>query len=1008
MIMRPSLGVLAFATFFLACQTPREPRETIRLEEGLRLERTFDELAARRFCFELGEGQLLELEVEQIGLDVIARAFDAEGQLVFETDRPIGATGVEELAFVADRSETFCLQIEPFRTPASGAFAVKVVSLRPATSSDRRLSLARMAFARGERRRQERDLTAALTAWHEALTGFEAEGDLVRMAETRWQLGLLQRDRGESAQARAFLQSAAAALRAADAREQEARVLNDLGELLVALGEMPNAEPLHMRAVELARSCGAARVEATALNELGRIAELGGDLTRALDFYERSLAVRKKVGPKSAEAITLQNLGNLQVLIGRDEEAQDLLEAALALLEGPGNDAVRARVLISLGWLDYLMGKPEEALFRFDQAETLLGVDGDPSRRAGVLDRKGTTLKALGRLPEAEMAYRQALEILVTAGNPRSQAHTLANLGWLALENGQLEEADARFQEALAIFDLGGEPAAASRTRLGRARVARLKGRLDLARAELEKATPQLEAMRERVLGALSRDHFIAARYEIYEEWVALLMEMDRQEPSKGHAARALEVAERARGRGLLERLVRPGAGARQDDRTESLLAIIADLERQRSTIAAKRPGDPRADLLANQLRSLWLEVEKLDDTERILKQAEVLNAAEIQALAGQADLFVFYFLAEPESFVWTVDRRQVGVHRLAGRALIEGRARRLAETIPRASEVALAAALPHRLAEVSELVLDPIGQHLAGHERLFILPDGVLHLVPFAALPDPTADDSQPLIRRHGLSMLPSFSLLASQRRQATVRRQPSQDLVIIADPVFSTEDERVLGAPAPVDLPQDLRRSLENLDVRRLERLPGTAEEALAIRAQAPSGRSLSFTDFAADRRLIESGILKDSRILHFATHGLVHSIHPSLSGLVLSLVDPQGQPRDGFLRAHEIAGLDLAADLAVLSACQTGSGREIRGEGLVGLTQAFFAAGVRRQIVSLWQVDDGTTPLLMSELYRQLFRGRQSPSQALRKAQLARLDSGNTAALDWAAFVVIGDGF
>jgi CHAT domain-containing protein len=172
-------------------------------------------------------------------------------------------------------------------------------------------------------------------------------------------------------------------------------------------------------------------------------------------------------------------------------------------------------------------------------------------------------------------------------------------------------------------------------------------------------------------------------------------------------------------------------------------------------------------------------------------------------------------------------------------------------------------------------------------------------------------------------------------------------------------------------------------------------------------PQKRLVKATDFQASRSVATSGELSNYRIIHFATHGLLNSDHPELSGLVLSLVDEAGRPQDGFLRMHEIYNLKLPADLVVLSACQTALGKEIKGEGLIGLTRGFMYAGARRVVASLWQVDDLATAKLMQRFYQGMLKDGLTPSAALRVAQLELAKQKRWASpYFWAAFVIQGE--
>ncbi len=190
-------------------------------------------------------------------------------------------------------------------------------------------------------------------------------------------------------------------------------------------------------------------------------------------------------------------------------------------------------------------------------------------------------------------------------------------------------------------------------------------------------------------------------------------------------------------------------------------------------------------------------------------------------------------------------------------------------------------------------------------------------------------------------------------------------------------------------------------------LRRLLFSRDEAEAILTVAPQSLGLKALDFQANRRLAMSDELSQYRVIHFATHGLLDSKHPELSGLVLSLVDEAGRPQDGFLRLHEIYNLRLNADLVVLSACQTGLGKEVRGEGLIGLTRGFMYAGAPRVIASLWQVDDAATAELMKRFYRVMIQEKLPPAAALRAAQIAMMKKKHwQSPYYWGAFVLQGE--
>jgi CHAT domain-containing protein len=307
---------------------------------------------------------------------------------------------------------------------------------------------------------------------------------------------------------------------------------------------------------------------------------------------------------------------------------------------------------------------------------------------------------------------------------------------------------------------------------------------------------------------------------------------------------------------------------------------------------------------------------------------------------------------------------------------------------------------------------------------------DGALQFIPFAALPTPdaarqqagvgqlTAGDYRPLIVEHEIVSLPSASTLAVLRSEVKDRSPAPKLLAVLADPVFERSDPRLKGGVA-VGGSGDEQRGLR-LSVGKaakdsgiedagpgIPRLPGTRKEAEQILALARTAPSRPAFDFTASRATVTDVELGQYRYVHFATHGFLDSQYPELSGVLLSMFDERGRPQDGFLRAHEFYNLKLSADLVVLSACQTGLGKEIRGEGLVGLTRGIMYAGAPRVVVSLWDVSDAGTAELMTRFYRGMLKEGKRPAEALQAAQVSMLgDERFAAPYFWAAFTLQGE--
>jgi CHAT domain-containing protein len=377
------------------------------------------------------------------------------------------------------------------------------------------------------------------------------------------------------------------------------------------------------------------------------------------------------------------------------------------------------------------------------------------------------------------------------------------------------------------------------------------------------------------------------------------------------------------------------------------------------------------------------------------------------------------YSLGEKRSFLWAVTPSSLRVFTLPGRAEIEAVALRAYGLITMSNQRQHKGSSELAAEELSLMILGPAVAEL-GRKRLAIVSDGVLQYTPFGALPNPVvtgagAHKRRPLIVDYEVVSLPSSSVLATMRREMNERRQTGRTVAVISDPVFQPDDPRVkqarLGAEkSNSDKPKpelDLVRSAKEMGLTSFERLIHTRKEAEAIASLVPPEQGFQALDFAASRATVMNAGLDQYRIVHFATHGLLNSRHPELSGIVLSLVDEAGRAQEGFLRAYEIYNLKLNADLVVLSACSTALGKEIKGEGLAGLTRGFMYAGTPRLIASLWNVRDDATAELMKRFYRSMLVGKSSPAAALREAQVSMWQEPRWAAsYYWAGFVLQGE--
>jgi CHAT domain-containing protein len=383
-------------------------------------------------------------------------------------------------------------------------------------------------------------------------------------------------------------------------------------------------------------------------------------------------------------------------------------------------------------------------------------------------------------------------------------------------------------------------------------------------------------------------------------------------------------------------------------------------------------------------------------------------RAAEI--IAGSENhhsTLIEYALGTEHSYVWVIDGGKIETHILPARERIEFAVKKwlalATARIVRPGETSkdhfkrVEAAdrdLPGLAGTLSCMLLGPFLR--PGMQQLAIVPDGELQLLPFAALPENGCKSAgEPLAVERQIVLAPSLSVLLAQYK-VTSPESFLGDVALFADPVFDTEDPRV----SRTDHGSPDTAALQIAPV--LPRLTGTRDEAKAIAALAGSEHADLYLDFDASLKSLLSTSLRGYRILHLASHGIFDESMPGFSGIVLSLVGHDGQPVFGYLKTHDILGLDLHSDLVVLSACDSAAGINLSGEGVAGLNHAFLSAGAKRVVSTLWGVDDETSKELMISFYTGLLRDGLDPPEALRRSQIQIMRNSRTRApYYWAAF-------
>ena len=989
----------------------------------------------------LDAGQYARIVVEQKGIDVVVALLGTDGKSLVEADNNLsGNRGLETVSLLAEVSGDYVFSVRSLQKEAStGRYEVRIEDLRVATEADQKRVAAERAYFSGTRLLKERTTESrrkAIEQYVEALRLMRDAGDRRGEAMTLTNIGMIHNQLNELQKARDNLEQALTVWHAVGDRHLEAITLTLKGGVYYWLAEPQKALDAYNLALPVMRAAGDQSGEIWALTQMGNAYRLSGEAQKALDHFAQALPLLRTVGDRRNEASLLNNIGTVYNLLGDREKALHYFNQALTLLPTITDPRLKAVTLSNVGNVYNLLAEPKKALEYLDQALTVARANSDRRAEAGVLTQIGIAYSSLKDQGKSEENLESALQIRVAMSDRVGEANTLTHFGRAFNTLGQPRKALEYYEKALPIWRAVGDPNGEVAALYGMARAESKVDDLLAATARSQDALALINTMRTKVASQYLRASYFASVQDVYKLHIDLLMRLHRRQPTAGFDGAALKTYEQARARSLIDMLAEASADIRQGVDAD-LLARERSLQQKLNAEADRQMrlfgGQHTAESANEVRRSIEELLTQLQDVEAALKtrspryaaltQSAPLGLAEIQtSVTDNTTLLLEYSLGEERGYLWAVTAKSFASYELPPRATIEAAARRCYDLLTARNQLVkfetadekrerirkADAEYPNAARTLSQMLLGPVAARLAG-KRLLVVPDGALEYLPFAALtlPNQASTEFVPLMVHHEVTSIPSASTLAVLRRELQGRAPAEKVVAVFADPVFDKADERFTGDMSrKAGGHHGAPNSSDQAPV--LARLPYTRQEAEAILALVPATGRRAALGFDANRTAAMSEDLSKFRIIHFATHSYLDSMHPELSAIALSMLDRQGKPQEGFLRSHEIFNLRLGADLVVLSGCRTGLGKEVKGEGLYGMTRGFMYAGSKRVLVSLWDVQDQATARLMTDFYRGLLgRKRITTATALREAQIAIWREGRwPAPYYWAGFVLQGE--
>jgi len=825
-------------------------------------------------------------------------------------------------------------------------------------------------------------------------------------AHTLITLGLIASDLSNSDKAFSFYTQALSTSNAVKYRAGSVDALTYLGHLAAKEGRLHEAIEYYIEAGDQAVQLGDRLRQSWITSGLAYVYDQAGDTSRALEYYKRTLNLRLEVDNLSAEASIYNRLAAAYAASGAYQEAAQYFEKAATL---------------------YRFFKQWRFLFT-------------------ALRDLGRVYESCGQFEKAAEYYAKAKPYADEVDDARAVALLLQGVGRLAERDAKWDLAFSSYSEALRLHRVAHDKRGESEAMFRLAMFSAKQGKVQDALRQLEETLEKDEELRREIQSPELRAAYVSDVRRHYEAHVDVLMQLHKESPKAGFMARAFEASEHARARSLLELMQDAQRNDSMNDppelkaRAEKLKDQLTTRANQRAQLLRLGPSKALTEL-NDQINQLSDDYERIQSAIRFrrakttpeagLPRVRVLD--EIQKELDKGTVLFEYTLGDERSYLWAVTTDSLDVFELPSRKVIEPLARRLyaaiseypkpSAGIPDSSSITKQRqSLDADASALSKMILGPALSKI-GDQRIVIVADGALQLVPFARLDisdarnqsGQAAEYSEGLIRTNEIVYLPSASLISVIRAEKNNSAPPQKLVAVFADPVFSADDPRITNSSnrrrrGPNSAIEPATQALRDAGLLgpngEMRRLIASRWEADAI-ISAAGGNGIKSTDFGANVSVVLSPTLRDYRIIHFATHAVLDTERPALSGIVLSLFNERGEPQPGYLRAIDISTLNLAAELVTLSACQTAVGRQFNGEGMIGLSRAFMQAGTQRIVASLWKVDDSATAELMTQFYKEMFTNGKRPAAALKSAQLHVAEQKRWHhPYYWAGFVLQGE--
>ncbi len=808
-----------------------------------------------------------------------------------------------------------------------------------------------------------------------------------------------------------------------------ARAHSAISDYQIARHNLTEATASTEAALQIWRELSIPHEQAEALTNLGFIEQRKGNWQEALQFFARAQSLfDEKAEPYQMGRVTA-GIGESFLESGLPENGLQKFQQAREYYRQAESPRAVAAMTWQIGQSQYLLGDYQTALTTLQQALQDAASIKEPMFMALCHDFLGRTYYAIDDAPTALIHFETAVQLYIRVGSPKEAASARALIGQVYQKQGKIEKARQYYQNALKTFQDLSDQLNESAAFYALGNLELQQNNLPGAENYLQRSIELTENIRRVSTSSDLTAAFSATVHARYERYIECLLRQDQRQPDENLVARAFQASESARGRSLSELLratqtnLAPGIDAELARREKELRQALRVREDYRVRLLGSQYKKEELDALSTEIANLEAVYKRLNETIRqrfpsydqiVRPESWTLKQIQDQVIADDDTTLLEYSLGTDVSYVWAITRNSIASYELPAQDRIEAVVKKVYSLLKNPEPGVNDAQLTLATAELSQMILAPVAAQLI-KRQLIVVADGPLHYIPFQVLP---LAGGEPLIGKSEVVNAPSASILGQLKIETAKRAPRSKVLTAFGNPVFASnyaqqrnattasQSAEQLATKRPPNAVRDVEPEGDTVDPATLQRLFFSTLELENLREVAGAETSV-VTGFEASRENLAKVDLSNYEILHIATHGYFDPKHPEKSGLFLSTIDRDGNPQNGFVALTDIYSLHAPVDLVVLSACRTGLGKEVRGEGLIGLTRGFMYAGASSVVASLWKVDDEATSELMKRFYANMLQRHMTPAAALQAAQNSiRQEPQWRSPYFWAAFTLQGE--